>query len=150
LAAILYPEKLVTRATSIFNGARGIRNERDFAPIKCGQVLGQAPVAQIGQIGDRKFALGSARVTANKNKVVRLGPGRVELEVVLDLRRGTVFVDPKDADIEIVSRVLEIIRVTPVKGGLLFRRKHEADIGVNLVAIQVVGTTLVKRDHVTA
>jgi hypothetical protein len=49
-----------------------------------------------------------------------------------------VFVNAKKSDVEVVSRVSEIIGIPAEERSLEFRREDQADIGVLLVLVQVV------------
>src|ERR1700731_4570494 len=69
---------------------------------------------------------------------------------MIDLGRLPVLVGPKNTNIEVVARILKIIRVASVKCNLLFGRKDETDIVVSFVAIEVVNGALIKRDHIGA
>ena len=62
----------------------------------------------------------------------------------------TILVDAEDADIEIVARIFEIIRIAPEKRHGLFWRKNDAHIVVTFVAIKVISAALIKRDHIRA
>ena len=64
--------------------------------------------------------------------------------------RLAVLVNPEETDIEIVARILEVIRVAAIKGRLLLGRKNKADIGVSLVTIKLIRAAFVKGDDVAA
>ena len=76
----------------------------------------------------------------------RLAP----FQVMLDLGRLVVLVDAEEADVEIVARILEVVRVAAVKGDLLLRGEDQPDVGVLFEAIKVILPALVERDHVAA
>src|SRR3954447_7977344 len=67
---------------------------------------------------------------------------------MIDLRRLAVLVSPEDADIEIVARVFEIIRIAAVKRDLLFRSKHQSDVIVSLVAVKMIQPALIERNDI--
>ena len=69
---------------------------------------------------------------------------------MIDFGGLAIFVDAKNADIEIVPRVFEIVRVAAVKGHLLFRRENDAHIVVTLVAVEMVNTPLIESHHIGA
>ena len=60
------------------------------------------------------------------------------LQVVLDLGRLVVLVDAEEADVEVVARILEVVRVAAEEGDLLLRGEDQADVGVLLEAVEVV------------
>src|SRR5436190_16645511 len=72
----------------------------------------------------------------------------VPLQEMLDLGRLAVFVSAKDANIEIETRILEIVRVTAVKSHLFLRSENDPHVVAALITIQIVDATLVERDHV--
>ena len=69
---------------------------------------------------------------------------------MLDVRRLPVLVNPEYADIEVEPWIFEIIRVTAVKGHLLFRGKNEADIIIALVAVEMICAALIESHDVAA
>src|ERR1041385_8663326 len=69
---------------------------------------------------------------------------------MIDLGGLAIFVSAEEADIEVVARIFKIIRITAVKGNLLFGGEDQADVGVFFIAIEVVLSALVKGHHVTA
>ena len=69
---------------------------------------------------------------------------------MLDLGWLAVFVGAKEADIEIEARILEVIRVAAVEGGLLLGREDQAHIGILLEAVKVILAALVERDDIAA
>ena len=66
-----------------------------------------------------------------------------ETPVLLHLKYGrsctglSVFVDAEEADVEIVARILEVVRVAAVERDLLLGSEDQADVGVLLVAIKM-------------
>src|SRR5262249_3285934 len=52
--------------------------------------------------------------------------------------------------IEVVARVLEVVGVAAEESDATLGREDEADVGVLLVAIEVILPTLVERDHIAA
>src|SRR5579871_5563326 len=75
---------------------------------------------------------------------------RAPAKKVLHLERLTVFVNPEETDVEVVTRVLEIIDIAAEGGDGAFRREHQTDIGVFPVSIEMIEAALVERDHVAA
>src|SRR5881392_3187417 len=69
---------------------------------------------------------------------------------MIDFGGFAIFVDAKNADIEIVTRVFEIIRVAAIKGHLLFRRENDPYVVVTLVAVEMVDTALIKSHDIGA
>ena len=79
-----------------------------------------------------------------------LAPAGAPLQEMLDLGRLAVLVDAEEADVEIVARVLEVVRVAAEEGDVLLRGEDQPHVGVFLVAIEMVQAALVQRDHVAA
>src|ERR1700680_1920069 len=75
---------------------------------------------------------------------------RIEFQIIVDLGGLPVFVNAKEADIEIESRVLKVFRIAPVKCDLLLGRKDQPDVIVTFVAIKMIRTTLIKRKDIGA
>src|SRR5438552_10701404 len=63
---------------------------------------------------------------------------RIKFQKIVDLRRLTIFVNAKDTDIQIVTRIFEIIGIAAVERALLFRRKDEPHVVVALIAIEMI------------
>ena len=87
-------------------------------------------------------------MTADESEFAIAWSARTEFQVVIDLRRLAVFVSAENADIEIESRIFEVVRVPAIKRDLLLGRKNESDIIVTLVPIKMVRAALIKRDDV--
>jgi hypothetical protein len=64
--------------------------------------------------------------------------------------RFSVFVDTENADIQIIARILEIVGITAKKSDLLFGSENEPNIGVPLIAIELITAALIKRDDIAA
>src|SRR6185503_5043558 len=74
----------------------------------------------------------------------RRGP----LEIVLRLDGLIVLVNTDQRHVDVEAREVEVVRVAAEKCGLKLWNKNEANVGVLLVTIKIVLTTLVERDHV--
>src|SRR5205814_697916 len=70
------------------------------------------------------------------------------LQVVLNLRRLAVFVDPEEAHIEVEARKLEVVRIAAEERDLLLGREDQADVGVALETIKMIRAALVERDDI--
>ena len=82
----------------------------------------------------RCWPVGAAGVAGDEDEFVLLAAVRAPLQVVLDLDRLVVLVDAEEADVEVVARVLEVVRVAAEEGDLLLGGEDEADVGVLLEA----------------
>ena len=72
------------------------------------------------------------------------------MKVVLEMRRLIIFVYAEERDVQIVTRVGEVIGVTAKKSDAELRRKDQAHIDVFLVLVQVVNRAGVERHDVAA
>src|SRR5205823_14344179 len=62
----------------------------------------------------------------------------------------TVFINAKDANVQIVAGILKVIRVSTEKSHLLLRRENEPHVIVAFVSIQMISAALVERNDVGA
>ena len=70
-------------------------------------------------------------------------------QVVLDLGRLVVLVDAEEGDVQVVARVLEVVRIAAEERDRLLGREYQTDIRVLLVAVKVILRSLVERDDLT-
>ena len=78
--------------------------------------------------------IGAARMPGDEDQLVVGRAGLAPVQKVLELDRLVVFIDAEEADIEVVARILEIVRVAAEKRDVLLRREHQPHVGVLLVA----------------
>ena len=64
--------------------------------------------------------------------------------------RLIIFVDAEETDVQIVAGIFEIIGIAAEEGGIEFRRKDQAHVGVLLIFIEVIHRAGVKSDHIAA
>ena len=107
-------------------------------------------VAQIGQLVRGQLPFGPSRMTADQSKFAIARAFRVPFQEMLGLGWLAIFVSAENADIEIVSRILEVIGIAAVERRLLFGREDDPHIVVAFVAIQIVNAAAIKRDHIGA
>ena len=89
-------------------------------------------------------------MAGDEDQFVVAGPVLAPFQVVLDLGRLVVLVDAEEADVEVVARILEVVGIAAEEGDLLLRGEDQADVGVLLVAIEVILAALVEGDDVAA
>ena len=77
-------------------------------------------------------------------------PFGIPLQVVLAVDRLAVLVNAEQRHVEVVARIGEVVRIAAEESDLLFRREHQAHVGVLLVAVEPVFAALVERNHVGA
>ena len=110
----------------------------------------QGHVAALQQLGQRVEAVRRAGMAGDENEVAGFWSGLAPLEEVRRVNRLAVLVDAEETDVEVEARILEVVGVAAEEGDGVLRREDEADIGVFLVAVQVILAALVERDHVAA
>ena len=71
---------------------------------------------------------------ATKTSSPSLDPFVLHFRIVLELRRLAVLVGAEEADVEVVARVLEVVRIAAEEGDVELGGEHQADVGVFLVA----------------
>ena len=95
---------------------------------------------------DRVEPIGVARMAGDEDQLILRGAVLAPLEVMLDLGRLAVLVDAEKADVEIVARIREVVRIAAVEGDLLLRSEHQANVRVMLETIEVILPALIERD----
>src|SRR3954467_538470 len=97
---------------------------------------------------NRIQSTGPPRMARDKNQFIVPRARSAPAQIMFDLRRLAVLIDPEEANIEVVPRILKIVRVAPEKCDCLLRRKHQPNIGVLLELIKMIFTALKQRYHV--
>ena len=69
---------------------------------------------------------------------------------MLHLRRLAVLVGPEQAHVEIEAGKLEVVGIAAEEGDLAFGSEDEADVGVLLRPVEVIGAALEERDDVAS
>ncbi len=93
---------------------------------------------------------GAAGIAGDENEVAVLRAVGAPAQVVLDLRGLVVLVGPEEADVEAVAGVFEVIRVSAEEGDVELGGEDHADVGVDLVGVEVVLAALVELHDVVA
>ena len=89
-------------------------------------------------------------MAGDEDEIAVLRAALAPLQVVRRMHRLAVLVRAEEADVEVVARILEVVGIAAEEGDADFRREDEPDVGVFLVAIEVVLAALEERDHVAA
>src|SRR5207249_4468622 len=127
LAAVLNAEQVLLGAAGVLVAARAVTEQQHLEAAQAFKGVGQALVPDIFQFGDGEEATGAARMAGNEDQFVVRSAGLAPLEVMFDLGRLVVFVHAEQTDIEVETRILEVVRVAAVKGNLLFGREYQAN-----------------------
>ena len=144
LATVLDAEQLVLGAAGVLLAAGAVNAQQNLPAVEPLQDGGKAMVARVFEFGDGEQAAGAPRMSGNENQFVLAGAGLAPVQVMLNLRRLAVFVGAEKADIQIVAREFEVVRVAAEEGDLLFRREDQPHIGVLFEAIKVILAALVQ------
>src|SRR5215813_13978319 len=70
------------------------------------------------------------------------------LQVMWKCDRLVIFVDAKKGNIQVITRVSEIVRITTEKSGVVFRSKDQSDVGILLILIKVEDSASIQGDHI--
>ncbi len=100
------------------------------------------------ELGDRVVAVRRRRVARDEHRFLIGGAFRVPLQVLVGLDRLAVLVDAEDGEVEIVTRIREVVGIAAEERHLLFGREHEPHVRVFLVAVQPVLRALIERHDV--
>ena len=149
-SGVLDAEEFIFGAPGVFGASRAPGGEVDLFAIEPFEKFRVGAVPQVFEFCDGEEPTGSAGMTGDEDKVALLGSGGAPAEEVGGLGRLPVFVGPEEGDIEAETRILEIVRVPTVEGDLLVWSEDESDVGVALVAIEVISTALIEGDDVAA
>src|SRR5438132_7725271 len=99
---------------------------------------------------ERVQPIRAAWMSCDENQLTICGTRRTELEVIVDLRRLAVFVRAEQADVEVVTGILEVVGIAAKKRDRYFRREHEPHVRVLFVAVEVIFSSLIERDDIAA
>src|SRR6185369_14343986 len=84
----------------------------------------------------------------HENKIAFLDAGGGPLEVMLRFYWLTVFVNANERHVDVEAREVEVVRIAAEERGLKLRHEHETNVCVLLVTIEIVLSTLVKRNDI--
>ena len=102
--------------------------QETFPPIEQVEQVRHFLIPQLSKLGGGELPVGASGVTTDEGKLAVLGPFRIPLQEVLDFRGLAVLVGPEDADVEVETRILEIVGIAAVERHLFLRRENEADV----------------------
>ena len=87
-------------------------------------------------------------MTRHEDQLAICRPLRVPPQILFGRSRAAVFVGAQKREIQVVSRIGEIIGIAAEKCSLLFRREHQSHIGIFFISVQPILTTGVKRHYI--
>ncbi len=138
------------RTACILLVAFGPGHIEHFQAIKPLQHIGLRDIA-----GKNEFILsnqtrGRARMPGDKYELAIAHASGAPAQVMLHLGRFALFINPEQADIQIVARVLEIIGVASEEADIRFRRENQPHIRIAFVTIERILAALEERHHIAA
>ena len=150
LPGILHAEKILPRAPGVFLAAPAPVGEENLAPLEIAEPERQGQVPHVFQFSHGQQPAGSTRMSGDECEFAIACARRRETQEILHLCRFVIFVGTEQADVEVVARELEVVRVAAVKSDLLLGRKYQTNVRVALEAIEVIRAALPERDDVRA
>src|SRR4051812_43880368 len=99
-------------------------------------------IALIGKLIHCEQATGAPGMARDKDQFIFTCAVIAPLQVMLNLNRLAVFVDPEETNIEVEPGIFEIIRVAAKKSDLLFGRKNEAHVRIFFVTVKMIFAAL--------
>ena len=130
LPAVLNLEQVLMDARRVFVTTFRERRVKHFQPIESLQEFRLLEIADVLKLGDGVQSIGSTRMAGDKGEFAIRAACLRPFQIVVDLGRLAVLVNPKERDVEIVARVFEVIRIAAEERGLLLGCKHEPHVGV--------------------
>ncbi len=150
LSAVFDAEQFAFGPPGVFLAPAAEALQQDLLAKQPLQAARQLAVANVLQVGDRIHPIGVARMAGDEHQLSFGGARRAPVQIIGNFRGMSVLVHAKQADVQIVARVFEIVGIAAEERDGLLWSEHQADIGVALVAIQVIEPTVIKRNHVAA
>ena len=150
LPGILHAEEIVPGPPGVFFAALAPVAQQDFEPFEIPEAQRQGLVAQVFQFGNGAQPTRPPGVAGDESEFAGARARRGEAEKIRHLCRLAIFVGAKQADVQVMARELEVVRVAAVKSDLLLGRKDEPHIGVTLEAVKMIRPALPKRDDIGA
>lgn len=95
----------------------------------------------------RKAALGASRITRGKDQIASLGARRIKLEE-RRMNGLAIFVHTQHRQIDVIARIIEIIRIAAKKCDALLRRHHDTNILVAPVTVKCRLPAVIERHHI--
>ena len=136
-------EEIVPRFSCILERARAVRHLQHFTPVKHAQNVRQISITHVRQFIQGKLPVCFPRTSTYESQFAVVWSARIKFQKIVDLGRPAVFINTEEADIQIVTGIFEIIRVTAEKRHLLFRREDQPYIIVTFVTIKMIRAALI-------
>ncbi len=125
LARVLHAEQLVFRPPGVFGASPAVCAKQHLAPVQPVEQVRHGQVADEFQMPCGVQAVGPARIARDEHQLVVFRSRRAPLQILIDLGRLVVLVHAEERNIQIVARILEIIRISAEKRDVLLRREYQ-------------------------
>src|SRR5205807_2024842 len=88
------------------------------------------------QLGNGSQPLRASGITGDEDQIFVLYPGSRPVKIIVQVCRLVIFVNAKEADVEVISWVGEIVSITSKEGRVELRRKNQSHVGVFFVLVE--------------
>src|SRR5439155_26280729 len=61
-----------------------------------------------------------------------------------------IFIHAQEGDVQVITRIGKVVRITPKKGCVVLWRKDEPNIGVFFIFVKIVHASLIEGHHIAA
>src|SRR5690242_264535 len=95
-------------------------------------------------------ALGAAGIAGNENQIAFGGASFAPLQEIRYVHGLVVLINAEKTDVQVITGIFKIVWIAAEEGDRLLRRKNQTHIGVTLVAIEMILSAVVERNHVAA
>src|SRR6266705_1633787 len=107
-------------------------------------------IALIFEVSHCVETLSAARISGNENQVTFRGARLTPLQETFHVYCLVVLVDSEKADVQVVARILEVVRVAAEERGRFLRCEYQSHVGISLVPVEVILAAVVERNDVAA
>ena len=150
LPAVLHSEQIFPRLAGVFLGSRAISGQKHFHAVETLQRKWNANISLVFEFRHGHLAAGSPGMSRDEDQFPICGTVGTPFQIVLDLSRLPILVNPEETNIQIVARVLEIVRIAAIERDLLFGSENQPHISVFLEPVKLVGSSLVEGNDIAA
>ena len=150
LAAVLNCEKFLFRLAECLGASAAIFQQKRFPRLEHVQSQRQLDVPQILKARQRIQPVSPSRVAGDENQVPLLRSRRAPSQVMLDFRRLAVLIRPEKANVEVVTRILEVVGVAAEERDVELWSEDQPNVCILLVCVEVVLAALIESDDLVA
>ena len=95
-------------------------------------------------------ASGISRMPGDENQIAVLHSGARPLQVIIEVRRLAILVDPEEGDIQVVARIGEVIGISAKESNVEFGSEHQPHVRVLFILVEVIDLPRIKNHHIAA